>query len=85
VFPGYKIVGAKKVRAYSCKAEYVQRHMIPGEKSLAWEEEYEVTDKSIKIKPYTIATINFKIKKAKAVVGLLSDTFITPRSDRVFL
>jgi putative protease len=85
VFPGYKIVGAKKVRAYSCKTEYVQRHMIPGEKSLAWEEEYEVTDKSIKIKPYTIATINFKIKKAKAVVGLLSDTFITPRSDRVFL
>jgi hypothetical protein len=59
--------------------------MIPGEKSLAWEEEYEVTDKSIKIKPYTIATINFKIKKAKGVVGLLSDTFITPRSDRVFL
>ena len=76
VFPGYKIVGKKHYRTYSCKAENVQRHMIPGEESLAWEEEFDSDEDELTIKPYTIATINFKIEKAKDVVGLLADTFV---------
>lgn len=77
IFPGYKIVGKKHYRTYSCKAEHVQRHMIPGEEPLAWEEEYDSDESSITIKPYTVATVNLQLEKAKEVVGILSDTFVS--------
>ena len=72
-FPGFRIAGKRRVRTYSCPAKYVQCHMIPGEPKPTWEEDYETDAAELTIKPYTIATVSYRLERPKAVVGILAD------------
>ena len=62
---GYE-VGKPHYRTFRCKEEHVFLHQVPGEPKPTWEEEYDGDAAAIEVPAYTIATIEFPIRKGGA-------------------
>ena len=56
-------VGKPHYRTFRCKEEHLFLHQIPGEPSPSWEEEYDGDASALAIPGYTIATIEFPIRR----------------------
>lgn len=61
---GYKI-GKPHYRTFRCKEEHVFLHQVPGEPKPTWEEEYDGDVAAIEVPAYTIATIEFPIRRGR--------------------
>jgi len=84
-FPGYRIVGKPHVKAFGCPPEKQQLHQVPGEPRITWEREYDCTGDALEIPPTAVATVEFKVERAKAKVGFLADTHVTTETNSCVL